>query len=387
MKRSATIAALAAVLVAAQLVGHAGPAIGQDVIKTTTDSRGFEQRHTEVDLIYETAKQLMAAGQYEKASVELEKVLAADGSRLDALHDLGQCYGQLKEYGKAAAAYKKAVTANPGDVRLLTNLGYYEMRAQDMDGAMTTYEMILKNDPLNYEGNRWLGYIYEKKASRTKDKALYAEALTHYEEALKMQPDDVKTIGSMAKIYGELGEDAKSLEMYEKAIAASSEEEALALKAQLGKMYIEASNFEKAAGVFSDLVQVYPEKSAYRYNFGVSLIQLKKYDEALPQLEAAVTNDPEFCLAYQPLANCYENAKKYSDAMGIVRKGLEVCESNKQAGLYYEWGRSLEGLGRYDEAIEKFQLAANDPTWGPSAQKQIKRQEDLIRRAKAIENQ
>ena len=388
MKRPVVIAILAVVFMAAQGVMRPGPAIGQnDVIKTTTDASGFEHPHTEVDLMYQTAKQLMAAGQYAKAAAELEKVMAADGSRLDALHDLGQCYGHLEEYAKAAAAYQKAVDANPGDVRLLTNLGYYQMRAQDMNGAMTTYQMILKVDPLNYEGNRWLGYIYERQATKKKDKELYQKALKHYEDALKVKPDDVKVIGSMAKIYGDLGNQEKSLEMYEDAIAASSGEEALALKAQLGKMYIEQSQWEKSVEVFTDLVQAYPDRSAFLYNLGVSQIQLKRYDDALPHLEAAIKYEPGFCLAYQPLATCLENAKKYSDAMNIVRKGLEVCDADKQAGLYYEWGRSLEGLGRYGEAIEKFQVAANDPTWGPSAKKQIKRQEDLIRRAKAIQNQ
>jgi tetratricopeptide (TPR) repeat protein len=354
------------------------------VIKTTTDSRGFETRHTEADLMYETAKQLMAAGQYDKAAVELEKVMAADETRLDALHDLGQCYGKLQQYDKAAAAYKKAAANNPSDVRLLTNLGYYQMRAKEIDGAMKTYETILGEDPANYEANRWLGYIYEKKAE--KDKELYEKALGYYEAAVKAKPDDVQSMGSIAKIYHVMGDDAKSLEVYEQAIPMASDEVALTLKSQLGKMYIDKGEFQKSAAVFGDLVEAFPDRSSYRYNLGVSLIQLKKYDDAMPQLEAAITAKPDFCLAYQPLATCYDAKGRYSDAMGVVQKGLEVCDAGKKAGLYYEWGRSLEGLGRYGEAIDKFQVAAGDPTWGAAARKQIKRQEDLIKRAKAMDN-
>jgi tetratricopeptide (TPR) repeat protein len=387
MKKSMLVVAVGALVLAPHMMLSSGTAFGQDVIKTTTDSRGFEKQHTEIDLMYETAKQLIAAGQYEKAAAELEKVMAADASRLDALHDLGTCYSQLKKYDKAAAAYKKAVDANPGDIRLLTNLGYYQMRAKDVEGAKATYEAIVVIDPANYEGNRWLGYLYEKAAEGKKDKELYEKSLEYYEKALKTKPDDVKSMGSMAKIYHELGQGDESLAMYERAIPVADEEMALTLKSQLGKSYIDGGEFEKAVEIFNDLVTHFPDKASYRFNLGISLMQLKKYKEAEPQLAKAVEANPSYCQAYQPLATCYEESGRYNDAMSAVRKGLEVCDGGKQAGLYYEWGRSLEGLGRYSEAIEKFQLAVNDPTWGPSARKQIKRQEDLIRRAKAMENQ
>jgi tetratricopeptide (TPR) repeat protein len=383
-----TILTVIALVVMTTLLGvPVGTQAQEDkVISTTTDSRGFEQRHTEADLMYETAKQLMAAGQYDKAAAELEKVMALDATRLDALHDLGQCYGKLQQYDKAAAAYQKAVANNPVDVRLLTNLGYYQMRAKDIDGAMKTYNAILDEDPMNYEGHRWLGYIYERKAKATDDKALYETALGHYQKAVEAKPSDVETMGSIAKIYHTMGDDAKALETYEQAIPMASDEVALTLKSQLGKMYIDKGEFQKSADVFGDLVAAFPDRSAYRYNLGVSLIQLKRFDEATPHLEEAVKISPDFCLGYQPLATCYEANKRYSDALAVVQKGLAVCDANKKAGLYYEWGRSLEGLGRYGEAIDKFQMAATDPTWGPAAQKQIKRQEDLIKRAKAMDN-
>lgn len=379
--------ATATALTVPQVIVAPGVARAQEdkVIKTTTDSRGFEKRHTEVDLMYETAKQLMSASQFDKAAAELEKVIAADISRLDALHDLGTCYGKLKAFDKAAVAYEKAVKAHPGDQRLLTNLGYYQMRAKQVEPAMATYTKLLEADPNGYEPNRWLGYIYEKMGESKGDAELYAKSLAHYEKALAAKSDDVNTMGSIAKIYNLTGQNEKALAMYERAIPAASEEVALTLKSQLGKSYIDAKDFTKSAEMFRELVEHYPDKAAYRFNLGVSLIQLKRHSEALAHLEKARDLNPEFCASYQPLATCYEEVKRYSDAMATVRKGLEVCEKNKSAGLYYEWGRSLEGLGRYGEAITKFQLAVNDPTWGPSARKQIKRQEDLIKRAKAMQ--
>ena len=117
---------------------------GKKVIKTTTDSRGFEKQLTEVDLMYETARQFIGAGKYDQAAVELEKVMAADGSRLDALHDLGTCYKKLKKFDRAAAAYGKAVALYPEDLRLMANLGYYQLLGKDYEGATATYEAVLE---------------------------------------------------------------------------------------------------------------------------------------------------------------------------------------------------------------------------------------------------
>jgi tetratricopeptide (TPR) repeat protein len=356
-------------------------AFAQDkTVKTTTDSRGFETRHTEVDLWFQTAKEFINAAQYDKAAVELEKVMAADVNRLDALHELGQCYQKLNAWDKAAVAYSKAAEAHPDDQRLLVNLGYYQMRAKDVDGAKATYQKILDADPDNYDGNRWLAYLYEKTGDNE-------NALKYYTAALEAKPDDVKTIGSLASIYSDMGQKDKALEMYELAISAADDELAPKLKSQLGTMYIESGDFAKAAPLFAELVELFPDKSAYRYNLGISFNQLKRYDRGAPELAKAVELKPEFCAAYAQLANAYNELKKSGDAMKTAKAGAGVCADKKKPALYYEWGRSLEGLGRYEEAIEMFARVEDDPTWGGAAKKQIQRQQDLIRRAEVIREQ
>ncbi|MEE9270429.1 MAG: tetratricopeptide repeat protein [Candidatus Krumholzibacteria bacterium] len=384
--RHVTAAVRAMALVCGVLLGAALASAGANaepqetkVIKTTTDSRGFDKRHTEVDLMYETARQFIAAGQHDKAVVELEKVLKADGSRFDALHDLGTCYKQLKQFDKASAAYERAVALYPEDTRLLANLGYYQLLAKDYEAAMKTYEGILDKEPENYDASVRMGFLYQGYKK-------YAEALTYYAKALELKSDDVQTMGSMAKIYFETGENQKGLEMYERAIPVASEKDAAKLRSQLGKAYIETRQFDKSAVVFADLVAAEPGKASYRFNLGVSLMQVKRYADAIPELEKAAALKPDFCATYQPLATSYEQTKQYRKAISIARQGLEACESGKKAALYYAWGKGLEGLARHDEAIEKFRMAVKDPQWGTSAKKQIQRQQDLIKRAAAMKN-
>lgn len=351
----------------------------EKVIETTTDSRGFETRHTDVDLMVQTAKALMDAKQYEKAAAEFEKVLAKDSSRLDALHDLGTCYKNLEQYEKAAGAYARAVKQNPGDERLLVNLAYYQIRSKDIEGATTSYRALLDKDPDSYEAHKGLGYIYEK--TKQNDKAL-----EQYTEAVRVRPTDYKTMGSIAKIYDDSGQTDKAMAAYEQLIERAPDEVALDYKAEVGKMYIKQENFQKSAWLFHDLCEAQPDKYTHHYNYGISLIQLKRPNEAVPELEKAMDLNPDFCATYRMLATAYEAGDRYSDAIRTVQKGLSACGEDT-AGLYYEWGRALEGLSRYDEAILKFELAVADPTFGDAAKRQIKRQQDLMKRAQAMQNQ
>jgi tetratricopeptide (TPR) repeat protein len=187
-------------------------------------------------------------------------------------------------------------------------------------------------------------------------------------------------------MYNEKGDTEQAMAAYESLIENSPEEVALDYKAEVGKMYIKQQNFQKSAWVFEDLVKAQPDKYTHRYNYGISLVQLKRQKEAVPQLEKALELNPDFCPTYRMLATAYESTDKFNQAIDIVQTGLKKCNDD-QAGLYYEWGRALEGLTLYDEAIVKFELAVADPTFGEAAKKQIKRQQDLIKRQKAMAEQ
>ena len=179
----------------------------------------------------------------------------------------------------------------------------------------------------------------------------------------------------------------KALEMFELAISAAPEDTAPKLKAQLGKLYIGSQEFDKAAPLFADLVELYPDRAAYRYNLGISYSQMKYYRQAIPELEKAVELKPDFCAAYHQLASAYNELKQSGSAIKIAKAGTQSCSADKKAPLYYEWGRGLEGLKRYDEAIDMFLKVGNDATWGSAAKKQIQRQQDLIKRAQVMNEQ
>ena len=370
----------------------AGPAAAQEVLDKTKDEQGFERQLTTVDMMHQTASQLMTAKQFGKAAEELEKVVQQEPGRIAAWQDLGACYRELKAYDKAARAFSEAHKLEPQRVDLLSNLGHSQIMAADQagkdgkadvakteyDGALASYNAMLGIDPASYDAAVHLGFLYQKEGKLDK-------AAEYYEKAIASNPGDAQSLGSLAGIYADLKQNDKAIETFEKAIAATDGDTRARFQSQLGKLLINEQQFDKAAEVYAGLVAAKPDNSSYQYNLGASLKAQKKFKEATPCLEKAIELKPDFALAYQELAGCYNEQSRYSDAINMAKKGLEYTD--KKAGLYVAWGEALEKVGSYDEAISVFQRATGDPQWGQYAKAKITRQENLKKRQQAAAGQ
>lgn len=367
----------AAALLALTFVATAG---AQEVIKKTRDKSGFEKQLTEVDLMMQTASQLMTAGEWQQAAAQLIEVTQKKPDRLDGWTELAKCYKALKQYDKAADAYNSAHELQPKNLDLMSNLGYMQLNAGKLDEAMATYNAMLEQDPLSYDANVHLGFLYQKQGGEDE------KAMAYYEKALEGNPNDVQTMGSLAALYADHDRTDDSMAMYERAIAASTDAaQKNQLRSKLGAMLITAKDFGKAADVYGELVKDQPDNPANQFNLGICLMQVKKYAEAAPHMQKVIELRPEYGQAYQRLAECYNEAGKYQQAIATAQKGLKV--SDEKGGLYCAWGRALEKQQLYDEAMDIFQRAVNDPQYGSYAKKQIERQVELKQRAKMIKEQ
>jgi tetratricopeptide (TPR) repeat protein len=377
------ISMLMLVAFAALSVAGAGVVGAQETIK---DETGFEREATEVDLMMQTASQLMSAGQWQAAATELVKVTEKEPDRLDGWTQLASCYKALQQYDKAAAAYKAAHELKPKDLDLLSNLGYMQLNAsandeEQLKAAVTTYEQMLALDPLSYDANVHLGFVYQKQDDDEK-------AMAYYEKALEGNANDVQTMGSLAELYADNGRPDDSIAMYNRAIEASNDEaQKNQLRSKLGASLIQAKNFAKAAEVYGVLAEAVPDNPAHQFNCGISLMQIKEYQKAVPHFQAVIDLRPETASAYQRLAECYNEVGRYGEAISTAKTGLGKAKDGEKGGLYCAWGRALEKQTLYDEAMDVFQRAVNDPQYGDYARKQIERQQDLKKRAKMIKEQ
>jgi beta-lactamase regulating signal transducer with metallopeptidase domain len=111
---------------------------------------------------------------------------------------------------------------------------------------------------------------------------------------------------------------------------------------------------------FLKATQLNPQNPESHNNLALALSYLGKTDEAIKEYETAVKLKDDSAIVTN-LANAYEEAKRYDDAVKTYRHALELNPTN--ASAHCNLGYALMQQGKVDEAIPEFQKAIElDPS-------------------------
>ena len=152
------------------------------------------------------AKQYFNDGEFEKAVVFYEKLVASNPRRMDYSEQLVKCYQQLQQYNTAISFLQKRIETGSAHPTAYIDLGYtYRLRGQPEEAERWYEEAmhLLESNP-NY------GYVIGFKFQRY---TLLDYALKAYRRAMELNPElDYNT--QVARIYGEQGDIEKMYEAY-----------------------------------------------------------------------------------------------------------------------------------------------------------------------------
>ncbi|MCW9064714.1 MAG: tetratricopeptide repeat protein, partial [Ignavibacteriaceae bacterium] len=137
---------------------------------------------------------------------------------------------------------------------------------------------------------------------------------------------------------------------------------------------IEADKIDIAISSAEKLVEKDPLNKAYRYNYGVLLLNVEKYAEAETQLLKAIEIDPDYENAIYNLGVTYvkwgtainkdaekqgliteDYKKKYEAALPYLEKVVEVDPTN--IAIWELLGKVYSVLGMNDDANNAFKKA------------------------------
>jgi tetratricopeptide (TPR) repeat protein len=350
-----------------------------DVSGSSTDSQGFERNLGPAEIAYQSAQQFMSAGNYTEAITNLEKAVSIKPTYLEAWSDLGRAYTDRKDYEQGIEAYKKALELAPGNEALIASIGYNYLNLDDFDNAETYYLMLVEEDSLNYNGNVNLAFIAQRRDDTR-------GAISYYERALRSNPKDATTMGTLASLYGKLGSKEKKYEYLQMAIDAAPEN--YQFKKQLALAYFQEKNYESAIPLYEALAMEFPDDANYHQRLGFALSQTDRKAEAPAELEKAIELSGGDPFTYAILAKIYNENKLYQKAADAAKAGLALG-GGEVAFLTYQWGEALSKLEDYEGAMAKFEKVAGmgDDLWSAPAAKQVDRQQKLIKIREAKKEQ
>ena len=152
------------------------------------------------------AKQYFNDGDFDKAVVFYEKLVANNPRRLDYAEELVKCYHQLEQYDQAVSFLQGRIQTGAAHPMVYIDLGYTYMLMGDSQEADRWYDEAMHL----LESNSNFGYVIGFKFERY---TLLDRALQAYQRAMELNPElDYNT--QMARIYGEQGNIRKMYEAY-----------------------------------------------------------------------------------------------------------------------------------------------------------------------------
>lgn len=280
-------------------------------------------------------------GEYDKA-IDLAKKFETAGKVTEGLYiDMGVAYWHKKDYTNAIAAFEKAVEQNPfGTQALLYEATCYH-NMNEPQKVLETYQRVLDIDPTKTDVQYDRAQLYEKIAQdpnlvatvKVKDpaspdepaktltqkewvdkaledyKAIYDEnpgykdvafaagliyfnggeydkARPYLEKAVSVSPDNDNVVLA-------LGQDELKAEKYKEAVATLAkyleitQNDTLkpAVMDQMAVAYEKLNDYNNALVYYGKILDIRPDSERALLGKGNALLQLKKYDEALPVLE------------------------------------------------------------------------------------------------------
>jgi tetratricopeptide (TPR) repeat protein len=97
-------------------------------------------------------------------------------------------------------------------------------------------------------------------------------------------------------------------------------------------------------------------------NRGVTYMNLKRYDNALVDLNRAIELEPSFAAAYVNRGATYSELHRYDEALADLDRAIRLDRTLTHA--YANRGTAYEGLGRYEEALVDYGTAIElNPTF------------------------
>jgi len=100
------------------------------------------------------------------------------------------------------------------------------------------------------------------------------------------------------------------------------------------------------------------------YERGVALKKAGLFKRAIDQFERAAADARYALKAYAQMGLCHKSIRQYEQAVTSFRRALQspTASARETVQLLYVLGRTLESLGRVDEALEAYRwLRREDP--------------------------
>ncbi len=309
---------------------------------------------------------------------------------------------RLKE---AAETYREVIRLEPDNDKAHQRLGAVLAGMEDYETAILEEKTAAKLNPKNFLPHVILGQIYANQAGG--DPKKMQEALKEFEIAVELKPTSFKARLDLGFAQAQLGQVEKAIETYKKADeidqekvkkgnepqrdatpllnvgvllaqqlkykeAIAAEEEALkinknvpAIYINLGNIYAESGDNDKAVKAFEDAIKLIPARktpvnfipSLANAHSGLGWVLQKKgnYSAAIAEQRKALKVAPDFGAARRRLAKALADNGEAIEAEKEYERSVK--DGPKDVTTHVEYAQFLKKMGKKDQAVQHLKTA------------------------------
>lgn len=252
-------------------------------------------------------------------------------SAKSAIHDFPQ---EAKYYHLTASIYKTYKNNNQAAYEYMENcLNLLDNITDNTDYALNTallasslkkYKRALEivDTLIKYAPNNSQFYVVRADIYSLQNKN--RQAIKDLEKAIKID-NNITAKLMLAEIYLVQNNEEKAIKLLEE-VSSNNENISAVIDQNIGKIYTDSGNFEKAIEVYKRLAsKMYgKQKSIILIQLGDVFIKSGRYDEAGQVFEELTLLMPNDTSNYYISGKCYEYAKSYEKAEKIYLKALDI---------------------------------------------------------------
>jgi len=177
-----------------------------------------------------------------------------------------------------------------------------------------------------------------------------AEAISHYTEALRINPDFAEAHNNMGLALEKLGKTAEAVRHYAEALRINPGFKEV--HSNLGLILIKKERADDAIRHYNRVLKMNPDFAEAHNNLGLALAKQGNLNEAVKHFTKAVKINPDNTNAHNNLGLAYEKQGKTAAALRHYKEALRLNPYFEE--LHTNYGNLLIKLGRVDEAISHY---------------------------------
>ena len=376
-----------------------------------------------IGIIYYDLSNYNKALEYYKQALDIrEKVLGKEHpDTAGSYNNIGLVYSDLGDYSKALEYYELALDIkenvlgmeHPDTAMSYNNMGNVHSRLCNYEKALECYEQALEiqENVLGMEHPDTAG-TYNNIGNVYHGLGDYGKAVEYYEKALDIKkkvwgmehPDTAMSYNNIGNVYSDLGDNGKALE-YNK-LALEIREKVLGKEHSdtadsyhnIGIVYYRLGNYDKALECHKQALDItekvlgkeHPNMANSYINIGNVYYSRSNYDKALEYYKLALEirekalgkEHPDTVISYRNIAWIYHMMGKYTEALPWAEKAVAAYPTAPYT--LYTLACVYQDLGRYNEAMQKFELCLKFQKEQSNPERGIRETESKIAELKEI---